>query len=132
MKTAKDVMTRRVVSVKPHDRAHGALVQILAGHYSGMPVVNERNEVVGVVSEFDLVKSIQKGLSLEKVLISEIMTPKPYTVDVSERMDKVTQVMIDKSYLRIPVTENGKLAGVISRGDILKSYYDSEPIDTSA
>ena len=130
MKLAKDIMTKHVIATKPHALARHALVQILIGQYSGMPVINEQSEVVGVVSEFDLVKTIHKNASLDKVTIEDIMTKSPLTVDVSEPIEKVIDIMIEKGYLRIPVTENGKLVGVISRSDILRSYYDSQPIRT--
>ena len=130
MKKAREVMTKHVIATKPHAMARHALVQILIGQYSGMPVINEQSEVVGVVSEFDLVKAIHKNMSLDKTPIEEIMTKNPRTVDVSEPLENIINIMIEKGYLRIPVIENGKLVGVISRSDILRSYYDSEPVRT--
>ena len=130
MKLAREVMTTQVISARPQEKARSVLLQILIGQYSGMPVINERSEVVGVVSEFDLVKAIQKKAALDKISVAEIMTRDPHTVDVSEPIQNVIDVMIEKGFLRLPVTENGKLAGVISRSDILKSYYETEQVST--
>ena len=130
MKTAKDVMTTQVVSVRPHEKARSALVHILIGQYSGMPVVNELHQVVGIISAFDLVRVIQKNVSLDKIAVAEIMSKVPCTVEGSEPIDTVIDVMIEKGFIRVPVTENGKLVGVISRSDILKSYYEAEQVST--
>lgn len=105
--------------------AEKALLQILAGQYSGMPVIDGISRVVGIISEFDLLKAIQKKLVLNATPIEQIMTQSPMTVDVKDGLETVLDIMIQKGFIRVPVTEQGKLAGIISRSDILMAYYSS-------
>jgi len=84
MKTVSEAMTKQVISVQADAMAEKALLQILAGQYSGMPVIDGISRVVGIISEFDLLKAIQKKLVLNATPIEQIMTQSPITVDVKD------------------------------------------------
>lgn len=128
MKKVGEVMTKHVIATKSGSYATHALLQILAGQYSGMPVVDEHNHVIGVISEFDLLKAIQKNLPLNQTLISDIMSKQPITVDVTDTLEVAMDIMLKKGFVRVPVVDSGKLVGVLSRSDILMAYYHSDSI----
>ena len=54
------------------------------------------------------------------------MTEDPITIDVTTPLKDVLHIMIEKNIIRIPVTEEGRLVGVISRRDILRYYLQPE------
>ena len=126
MMTVGKIMTKNVIAARTEEYASQVLLQILAGQYSGMPVIDEENRVVGVISEFDLLRSIRKGDRLEDVRVKELMSTEPITTDVHASPSSVIDMMVQKNIIRLPVVENGKLIGVISRSDLLMAYYNSD------
>ena len=124
--TAKDIMTKPVVSAKKHASARDIALKIISGLYSGMPVTNEDGKVIGVVTEYDLLAQVGKGRQLVKLTAEDIMTKKTVTVDVNTPLNEVLNIMMDKDVIRVPVTENDRLVGVIARSDILRNYVESD------
>ncbi len=123
---AGDIMTRPVVSARRKASARDIAMQILSGLYSGMPVTDDEGKVVGVVSEFDLLGQVCEGRELTKLAAEDVMSKNPITVDVSTPLNEVLDVMMQNNVIRLPVTAEGRLAGVIARCDILRIYIEPE------
>ena len=123
---AKDVMTRPVLSARRNASARDIAMQLLSGLYSGIPVTDENGKVIGVVTEFDLLKQILAGKELVTLKAEDVMTRDTVTVDVDMPLKEVLKTMIEKNIIRIPVTIEGCLTGVIARCDILKTYIEPE------
>jgi CBS domain-containing protein len=96
------------------------------GFFSGMPVTENDGKVIGVVTEIDLLKHIRQDADVKNLKADEIMTKDPITVDISTPLDNVLSIMIEKNIIRIPVTEEGRLVGVIARRDMLRYYFKPE------
>ena len=124
--TVGKIMTKNVIAARMDEYASQVLLQILSGQYSGMPVIDTEKKVVGVISEFDLLNAIRKGVSLEEVKVKELMSKEPITADINANPESVIDVMLAKGIVRLPVVEAGKLVGVVSRSDILMAYYNSD------
>jgi predicted transcriptional regulator len=123
---AKDVMTRPVVSARKNASARDIAMQILSGLYSGMPVTDDNGKVIGVVTEFDLLRKVQEGKELVKLTAEDVMTKNPVTVDENKQVEDVLKTMIENNIIRIPVTRQDRLVGVIARCDILRTYIEPE------
>jgi predicted transcriptional regulator len=123
---AKDIMTRPVVSARKNASARDIAMQLLSGLYSGMPVTDEDGKVVGVVTEFDLLGQVSKGRELVKLTAGDVMTKTPVTVDVSTSLNDLLKTMMENNIVRLPVTEEGRLVGVIARCDILRAFIEPE------
>jgi CBS domain-containing protein len=123
---AKDIMMRPVVSARKNASARDIALQILSGLYSGMPVTDENEKVIGVVTEFDLLGQAFEGRELVKLTAEDVMQKEPKTVDVNTPLKDVLKIMLENSIIRIPVTEEGRLVGIIARCDILKVYIEPE------
>ena len=123
---AKDIMTRPVVSARRNASARDIALQLLSGLYSGMPVTDDKGKVIGVVTEFDLLDKLNEGKELVKLSAEDVMTKDPVTVDVNQSFEDVLKIMVEKNIIRIPVTQEGRLVGVIARCDILRTYIEPE------
>ena len=119
-------MTRPVVSARKKASARDIAMQLLSGLYSGLPVTDDEGKVVGVVTEFDLLKQIREGKDLTTLRAEDVMTRESVTVDVNTPLQEVLNAMMEKNIIRIPVTENGFLTGIIARCDILKAHIEPE------
>ena len=126
MEKARDIMIRPVVSARRNASARDIAMQLLSGLYSGMPVTNDEGQVIGLVTEFDLLNQIRGGKQLVKLVAEDVMTKDPVTVDVNTPLVDVLNTMIEKNIIRVPVTDEGRLVGVIARCDILKMYIEPE------
>jgi predicted transcriptional regulator len=123
---ARDVMTRPVVSARKNASARDIALQVLSGLYSGMPVTDDSGRVIGVVTEFDLLCKVREGKELVKLTAEDVMTKTPVTVDAGKALEDVLNIMIENNIIRIPVTDEGRLVGVIARCDILRTYIEPE------
>lgn len=123
---ARDIMTRPVVSARKSAPARDVAMQLLCGLYSGMPVTDERGNVEGVVTELDLLKAVKEGKELVRVTAGDVMTKDVVTVDADSPVDKILDVLMDKRFIRVPVVQDGKLVGVVSRCDILRCLIEPE------
>lgn len=144
---AKEIMSRDVITVRKETTIREVAELLLTHRISGLPVVDEENRVVGIVSEGDLIFQDKKlhtpafleilggviylenperlGRDLMKMTaarVSEIMTSKVYTVGEDTPLEEVATIMIEKRVNRTPVVDRaGRIAGIISRQDLIKS-----------
>ena len=142
---AKDIMTKDVISVKPDASIRELAELLLAKRISGVPVVDDSGALRGIVSEGDLMRKeiapevpdelcilgaviYYNGLQEYKdafrkfsaMTAKEIMTEKVLTVKENDDVSKVAKIMLDKHIKRLPVMDGDKLAGIVSRSDIVK------------
>jgi CBS domain-containing protein len=124
---AREIMNTRVTAATPRAIGRDLALQLLSGMYSGLPVVDPKGKVVGVVTEFDLLRAIQDGKDLQTTKAEEIMTQPAVCAQEDEEIDAVIGKMTEKNIIRLPVVgEDGKLVGVIARADILSRMIEPE------
>ncbi|CAG1771278.1 Hypoxic response protein 1 [uncultured bacterium] len=123
---AKDIMNKIVTAAKKNTIGRDLAVKLLSGMYSGLPVVDDKGKVVGVVSEFDLLKAIRSGKALEQVTAGDIMSKNPICVTEDASIDHIIDLMTKHNIIRVPVVRNDTLVGVISRCDILNIIVEPE------
>jgi len=120
------IMTRPAISARRNTPAKDIAFEIFYGFFSGMPVTDENGKVIGIVTELDLLKQVRAGKDFEKIIAEDIMTKEPLTVDINTSLEDALAIMIEKNIIRIPVTDEGRLVGVIARRDILRQYLQPE------
>ena len=121
-----DYMTTKLVTFKPSQSIHDVISALIKYKISGAPVVNEKNELVGIISETDCIKHISDSKyynmpmdnshTVEKNMVSEVET-----IDKNMNIFDAANKFIGSGRRRFPVIENGKLIGQISQKDILKA-----------
>jgi len=117
---AKDVMKTPVISAKKKASARDSALQLVSGRFSGMPVIDEEERVIGVITEHDLLDQVREGKDLGKLVVEDVMQKNPITVDVNTPLSDVLDIMLENGILRIPVTDGLRLVGIISRSAILR------------
>jgi CBS domain-containing protein len=113
MSTAAEIMTTAVISTTPESDVWEVAHQLLAHGFGGMPVLSASNEIVGMVSGFDVI-------SKQGETIGEIMSRGVVWAAPADSFETVVQLMGLHGIRRVPVADNGKLLGIISRSDLLR------------
>ena len=110
-----------VVTVKP-DATVRELLGMLAEHNIGALVVSaDGSSVDGIVSERDVVRRLLGDESLLDAAVSTIMSADVHTCEKDATVNELMSVMTERRFRHIPVVENGKLTGIVSIGDVVKS-----------
>lgn len=90
-----------------------------------MVVVDEAGAVVGILSERDVVHALaDHGGDLGRVKVGDLMTKEVATCPPSASVDKVMQLMTEGRFRHLPVVDDGRLCGIVSIGDVVKSRID--------
>ena len=116
-----DVMQRPVYSATPTTSAREVAVNLLMSRISGFPIVDQSGALVGIVTELDLIRALRSGKDLEATLAAEIMTPDVITVDAGEDIETVMETLDTEQIIRVPVTSDGRLVGVVARGGVIRA-----------
>jgi CBS domain-containing protein len=119
-RVAADIMTRPVVAASRTTTARDLAIQMFLGGFSGMPVTERDGQIIGLVTEFDIIRAVREDRPLATTVAEAIMTRDVITVDVETPLEEVVEILERERFLRVPVTERGRLVGVISRPDILR------------
>jgi CBS domain-containing protein len=110
-----------VVTIAPDAPVTQVLAR-LAEHNVGALVVLRGEDVVGIVSERDIVRRLNEtGAELLDHSVDTIMTVSVLTTEPDASVDSVAQTMTEERIRHLPVVDNGRLAGVISVGDVVSS-----------
>lgn len=115
MTTIRSIMTTDVVTVLPSTSVRDAVQLLIEHHITGLPVVDESGAIKGVLSEKDVLKAFYEKAKN----VGELMTKSPECVQVDDELVKVFDILMTNSFRRILVEENGKLAGLVSRSDLM-------------
>jgi len=119
-KRAKDIMTTRVVTVKPSTPIPEAARLLVRRKISGVPVVDEKDKtkVVGILTEADLLAAPAGAKT-----VAEVMRKRGISVSPETPIDEIAAILVKRKIKRVPVLEGGKLVGMVSRIDVLRAKY---------
>ena len=125
-KKASEIMTRPVISARENASARDVALQLMTGHFSGMPVTDDDGKVVGIVTEFDILKAVQDGKELGRTIAKDIMTPDAVTARVDATVEEFITIMEEFHIIRLPIVRDDKLVGIVARCDVLRSFIEPE------
>ena len=136
---AKDVMTSPVVSIEPDASIWQAVRIMLQRHISGLPVIDQKGALVGIVTEGDFLRRAETGTQrrrprwLEYLIgpgrladeytrshgrkVSEIMTADPLTISEDTPLDAIVRLMEKRQIKRLPVVRDQEVVGIVSRAN---------------
>lgn len=111
-----------VVTVEPELTVRG-LLAVLAEHHIGAAVVTGPDDaIVGIVSERDIVRALAShGAAILSEHVSAIMTADVKTCRLDTHVEELAEAMTEGRFRHMPVLEDGRLVGIVSIGDVVKS-----------
>ncbi len=115
----RDLMSTRVHMVLPDEAVARVNDLMLRTGHEGVPVRDRNGQIVGLVTRKAVDHAMQHGM--EKEPVSRVMEPGNYTVTPGDSAERVRQLMIESGWGQIPVVENGRVLGVITRTDLIRS-----------
>jgi CBS domain-containing protein len=140
---ARQIMTRQVITVTADAAIVDAAHKMLQNHISGLPVVNEVGNLIGIVSEGDFMRRGEIGTQKKrgrwlKLLVSpgktatdfvheqgrkvgEIMTPDPCTITEDTTLEDIVQLMEKNDIKRLPVLRGSEIVGIVTRSNLMQA-----------
>lgn len=149
----EEVMTKKPSTLLPSQTLREAAVNLADWNVSGAPVTGEGGEILGVLSEVDILEALKTHYKALKMLMPPEITfgisfvevvkerdavkafqelknvtvkdvmKKPITVAPGDKVEAAIKLMVENKISRVPVVEGGKLVGIVTRGDILKGFF---------
>jgi CBS domain-containing protein len=120
-----DYMTRDLIVFKPEQSVDEVINTLIRYKISGGPVVNDNNELIGIISEGDCLKQISESryynMPMEQDNVEKRMMKNVETIDGNMNVFDAANKFLESKRRRFPIVENGKLVGQISQKDILKA-----------
>ena len=128
----QDLMWAHVITAESGSLASHAGIRMRVNKISGLPVIDAEKTLMGIVTEFDLIRALRAGRDLAVTLVDELMTPGVISVEPSTPVDEVMEILERERILRVPVVSDGKLVGVVSRSDILDAALQGVYVGSQA
>lgn len=131
MLTAEQIMTTGVITIGPDATVRDAIELLLQKHISGLPVVDDRGGLIGMITEYALLAMVyDRNVMHER--INSFMTRQVVSVEFDTPITEVASQFILHRVRRLPVTREGRLVGLVSRVDVLRGLYSAEaPVCTA-
>ena len=121
-KTVGQIRATNNLVFRRDQNAMGITVELLTTHTSGAPVVDERGDFVGFISEFDILRALEAKKDLNRLTAEDVMANERIAVTDETSIDEAVKLMEGKRLLSLPVMRNGKVAYSITRHDLLRAW----------
>ncbi|MGO2294530.1 MAG: CBS domain-containing protein [Psychroflexus halocasei] len=121
----RDCMSKNIILFRKGQSIIEVVETIMRYRISGGPVVDENDKLIGVISEGDCIKQISDSryynMPMELTLIEDYMTKGIDTISPDTNLFDAAQKFISSKHRRFPVVENGKILGIVSQKDVLRT-----------
>jgi CBS domain-containing protein len=115
---AKDVMKSGLLTVRTSTPIYEAMEILATKNVTGLPVVDDYMNLLGIVSEKDILKLLYDP-SAKPGLVKDYMTTDVVGFDRNTSLFEICHCLVNNNFRRVPILDNGKLVGIISRTDIM-------------
>lgn len=110
---AREIMTREVICIRESASFEDAARLMARNRISGLPVVSDNGSLVGLVTEHDLIAKSGR-------LVADVMTRGVISVSADTEVEQVQHLLTNQRIRRVPVVDNGRVVGVVSRSDLVR------------
>ena len=123
--TVKDFMATKLITFLPKTPIEVAVSTFLKNNISGAPVINEKNELIGVISKNDCMRTLMEYSYHNDLggLVEDYMSEKLEKINVYDTISQVADKFIQSRCRRFPVMDGNRLVGQINRRDILRAIF---------
>jgi CBS domain-containing protein len=122
MKTISDIMQPRPIVIRRDGSLHRTLELLIENKISGLPVVDDKGQLVGVLSEKDLLKIFSEVGSHS---VESIMTRDPVSISVDAPLIDVVDCLMSNDFRRVFIHDQQKLVGLVSRADLMPAILEA-------
>ncbi|GAA3559105.1 MULTISPECIES: CBS domain-containing protein [Snuella] len=123
-----DYMSTDLITFSPDQSIESVIETLIKNKISGGPVVNDKDELVGIISEGDCIKQISESryynMPMQDKTIEKHMATNVETIDGNMNIFDAANKFLQAKRRRFPIVEHGKLVGLISQKDILKAAME--------
>jgi len=121
----RTLMNDQLITVFPEDTLVDVAREIAAHGIGAVPVVDNEQSLVGILSTSDLVRLLHKGGRLEGKLARDTMSPEPISIDEFATVDEAIGVMQNAQIRHLPVVREGRLVGLVTDADLIRHLMRS-------
>lgn len=129
----KDIMVKNVITVKKHTPILEAMELVAKYDISGLPVVDDDMNLIGILSEKDMINLLYEYDAHEEKKVDDFMTQPALFFDENESLLDVCDFLKKNVFRRVPITSKGKLVGIISVRDVIECVLqlkrEGAPVD---
>ena len=122
-----EIMVHNPLYTNPNEKISKTELLMLRKNVNGLPVVNEKKEVIGIITQRDI-RLARFAISLEssKTIVKNLMTPEPYVVKENDTIKKALEIMFENNIERLPVVKDksNELIGLVLEKMILKKLLE--------
>jgi CBS domain-containing protein len=122
---ARQFMTTKVIVASPETTVAEAARELARLEISGLPIVTGEGEVVGIVTESDLLNALLEEVSIETP-VRELMTTPVVTVDEFAPADSIVRLLRERRFHHLPVTRQGVVVGLITPQEVIRYFVTHE------
>jgi len=122
MKSISDIMQHHPIVIRPSETLRRALELLIENNISGLPVVDDAGELIGVLSEKDLLKIFSAP---DPQSIDSVMTPDPVSIAVEAPLIDVVDCLMANDFRRVFIHDHKRLVGLISRADLMPAILEA-------
>ena len=124
--TARDIMAKSLITFRADQPINDAIKALLKHGISGAPVVDDDKHLIGILSELDCLRTLSSDEFLgdeqeQAGLVEHFMSTDPQTIEPELDVYRVAHHFITSTIRRLPVVEDGRLIGQVSRRDVLRA-----------
>ena len=117
MFTAQHIMKTHVVTVRPDTPIEQAVERFEEFRVSGIPVVDEHHQLIGVITEYDILRCM--STCEMSGTVADWMNSEVISINANALLDEILELFLHHNIRRVPVVENGRILGIISRRDLV-------------
>ena len=121
-KTIGQVHATNALMFRRKQNAMGITVELLTTHTAGAPVVDEKGEFLGFISEFDILRALEAGKDLNQLSAEDVMEKDRIALTDDTSIDEAVKVMEEKRLVNLPIKKNGKVVYSVTRHDLLRAW----------
>ncbi|MFP4501479.1 MAG: CBS domain-containing protein [Candidatus Hydrogenedentota bacterium] len=125
MDTARDIMTTDLITVTPEAPVYDAMCLLIDHRITGLPVVGGGGEMLGVVTEKDLLEAVYNGAMGPRGRVVDIMTTNLVCFEEDADIIDICESMIEGHFRRVPIVRGNRIVGIVSRRDVIRHTLEA-------
>lgn len=114
---ASDIMTRRVHTTTPQASVQEVAQLLYRERISGVPVVDEHRQIIGIITEADIIRNIER----DERRVADVMSRNLVIVEEDTPVSEIATLLTERRIKRVPVVQAGRVVGIVSRADIVQA-----------